>query len=60
MDSVYHKNGCRRRGINVGVPINEKENEKEEVISSENSGSEKYFCKGNLMGHIIYCGKNLD
>ena len=31
-----------------------------EEINSENSELEKYFHKGNLMGHIIYCGKNLD
>ena len=27
-------------------------------INSKNSGLEKYFYKGNLMGHTIYCGKN--
>ena len=31
-----------------------------EEINSENSGLDKYFYKGNLMGHILYCGKDLD
>ena len=53
------KIGCRRRDINDGIFINEKENEREKK-SAAKTGLEKYFYKGNLMGHIIYCGKNLD
>ena len=71
MNSVFHlkekfeksqtkKDGYRRQDINDGIFVNEKENEKEKKSTAKNSGSEKYFCKGNLMRYIIHCGKNLD
>ena len=43
----------------VGVFIKEKENEKEEKSKSEKGGSQKYFCKGSLMGQLIQYRKIL-
>ena len=39
--------------------INVKENEKEEKSTARTVGFRKFYT-GNLMGHIIYCGKNLN
>ena len=62
--SYTKKDECRRRDINDMVFINEKENEKEKKSATGKTIKiflkEKYFYKGNLMEHIIYCGKNLD
>ena len=51
MDSVFPKNGCRRRGINVGVLINKKENEKEKKSSTAITlGQRNIFAKGISWG----------